>query len=300
MIVTQIGGYYQQQGNWLYVNAVGGDVDLTVFGPISDPEKLKAALIGTRTGVVVGRKLAEQYGWMVGDRVPLISGTLQHNGSGVWELDLVGIYDVPTAPDTAEAFIFNYDYLEEARAEGQGVTNQLFVDTDSEDHNLEVARAIDQQFAMSDLPTATYNERDAKLAAATATFDFRIVIAAVGIASLIALLIVSATTMAQSVKQRLHELALIKALGFLHVRIASVIVGEALCLSLSAAIVGLSISVLVYPKVAAIVQAPQIQMPMYAPLVCLGIAAFVALLSAAMPIVSLKRLAVAQALAQRA
>jgi putative ABC transport system permease protein len=300
MIVTQISGYYQQPENLLWVNAIGGDVDLTVFGPIYDAAKLKSALAGTRTGLVVGRQLSQQFGWKIGDRVPLISGTLRHDGSGVWEFDVVGIYDVPSAPDTAKAFIFNYDYLEEARAEGQGVTNQLFIDTDSADHNLEVARAIDQQFAMSDLATATSNERDAKLAAATATFDFRIVIATVGIASLIALLIVSATTMAQSVKQRLHELALMKALGFLHLRIASVIVGEALCLSLSAAIVGLSISVLVYPKVAAIVQAPAIRMPMHAPIACLGIAAVVALLSAAMPIVSLRRLTVAQALAQRA
>ncbi len=300
MIVTQIGGYYQQPANWLNVNAIGGDVDLTVFGPVAHADKLKSALAGSRIGVVVGRKLAQRFGWRVGDRVPLISGTLRHDGSGVWEFDVVGIYDVPSAPDTAELFIFNYEYLEESRAGGQGVTNQLFVDTDSSDHNLQVARAIDQQFAMSDLPTATLSERDFQLAAATATFDFRIVIATVGIASLLGLLIVSATTMAQSVRQRLHELALMKALGFLHVRIAGVILGEALCLSVSAAIVGLSISVLVYPKVAAIVQAPQIQMPVHVPLVCFGIAAVVALLSAAMPIVSLEKLAVAQALTQRA
>jgi putative ABC transport system permease protein len=271
-----------------------------VFGPISNAEHLKSALAGTRTGLVVGRELANQFGWKVGDRVPLISGTLRHDGSGVWEFDVVGIYDVPSAPDTAKAFIFNYDYLEEARAAGQGVTNQLFVDTDSAEHNLHVARSIDQQFATSDLPTATQNERDAKLAAAIATFDFRIVVAGVGLASLMALVIVSATTMAQSVKQRLHEFALMKALGFMHARIAGVIVGEALCLSLSAAIVGLALSVLVYPKVAAIVHAPQIVMPVRAPIICIGIAGLIAMLSAAMPIVSLRRLAVAQALVQRA
>jgi putative ABC transport system permease protein len=299
MIVTQIGGYYQEPANLLYVNAVGGEVDLTVFGLMTNADKLRSALSATRTGVVVGRQLSHQFGWKVGDRVPMISGTLRHDGSGVWEFDVVGIYDVPSAPDTAKFFIFNYDYLEEARSEGQGVTNQLFVETDCERCAAQVATAIDQQFATSDLPTASLSEREVQLARATTTFDFRIVTATVGIASLLALLIVSATAMAQSVSQRLAELALMKALGFEYSRIAGVVLAEAMCLSVSAATIGLFIATLIYPKVAAIVQAPQIQMPLYAPFVCLGLAVAVAVLSSMAPVAKLRRLTVVQGLAQR-
>jgi putative ABC transport system permease protein len=299
MIVTQIGGYYQEPANLLYVNVVGGDVDLTVFGPIAEAEKLKTALASTRTGLVVGRQLSQQFGWKIGDRVPMTSGTLRHDGSGVWEFDVVGIYDVPSAPETAKFFIFNYDYLEEARAEGQGVTNQLFVETDCEQCTAQLSRAIDQQFATSDLPTATVSEREVQLAQATATFDFRIVTATVGIASLMALLIVAGTAMAQSVSQRLAELALMKALGFEYSRIAGVVLAEAMCLSLSAAAVGLIVATLVYPNVAAIVQAPQIRMPLYAPFVCLGLAVAVAVLSSMVPVTKLRKLSVAQGLVKQ-
>jgi putative ABC transport system permease protein len=299
MIVTQIGGYYQEPANLLYVNAVGGDVDLTVFGPVENAEQLAAELQKLRTGLVVGRTLARQFGWRVGDRVPLISGTLRRDGNPAWDFDLVGIYDVPTAPDTAKMFIFNYDYLEEARAEGQGRTNQLFVRTDAAASNAQVARAIDSMFATSDLPTDTQSEREYRRSADASAFDMRLVITSVGIASLFALLVVTVSTMAQSARQRLPELAVMKALGFMDVHIAGVLTTEAILLCLPAALLGLSATTLLYPRIATAVQAPYIQMPVQVPLVVVALAFSVALLSSIFPIWTLKRLSIAQSLSRQ-
>jgi putative ABC transport system permease protein len=296
MIVTQISGYYQEPENLLYVNAVGGDVDLTVFGPMTDAVRLAAELQKIRTGLVVGRKLAEQFGWRVGDRIPVITGTTRRDGSQTWEFDLVGVYDIPTAPETARMFVFNYDYLEEARAEGQGRTNQLFVRTDASSLNSEVARAIDSLFATSDLPTDTQIEREYRQAAATAAFDMRLIVTSVGIASLFALLVVTVSAMAQSVRQRLPELALMKALGFLNVRIAALVTVEALLLCLPAALIGLSVATLIYPRIATAVQAPYIQLPAQVPVVVAALALLVATLSSVFPVWTLKRLSIVQAL----
>jgi putative ABC transport system permease protein len=299
MIVTQIGGYYQEPANLLYVNAVGGDVDLTVFGPIKDAERLAAKLQTVRTGLVVGRKLAEQFGWHVGDRIPLISGTLRRDGNPAWEFDLVGIYDIPTAPDRARMFVFNYEYLEEARAEGHGRTNQLFVRTDAAASNAQVARAIDSLFATSDLPTDTQSEREYRHSADAPAFDMRLIITSVGIASLFALLVVTVSTMAQSARQRLPELAVMKALGFMDLRIAGLLTTEAILLCLTAALLGLAAVALLYPRIAAAVQAPYIQMPTQVPLVVVVLAFVVAMLSSIFPIWALKRLSIAQSLSRQ-
>lgn len=299
MIVTQIGGYYQQPANLLYVNAVGGDVDLTVFGPMKDAGRLAAELQKVRTGLVVGRKLAEQFGWQIGDRVPMISGTLRRDGNQAWEFDLVGIYDIPTAPQTAMNFVFNYDYLEEARADGQGKTNQLFVRTDAAASNAQVTRAIDSLFATSDLPTDTLSEREYRQSAATAAFDMRLIVTAIGIASLFALLVVAISTMAQSVRQRLPELALMKALGFMNLRVAAVVATEAILLCVPAALLGLSAATLLYPRIATAVQAPYIEMPTQVPIVGVALAFVVALLSSIFPVWTLKRLPIVQALSKR-
>jgi putative ABC transport system permease protein len=299
MIVTQIGGYYQQPANLLYVNAVGGEVDLRVFGPIDDAERLAAELQKVRTGLVVGRRLAEQFGWQVGDRIPLISGTLRRDGSPAWEFDLVGIYDIPTAPQTAKLFVFNYDYLEEARADGHGQTNQLFVRTDAAASNPQVARAIDSLFATSDLPTDTQSEREYRQSAATAAFDMRLIVTSVGIASLFALLVVAVSTMAQSVRQRLPELAVMKALGFMDLRVAVVVATEAILLCVPAALLGLSAATALYPRIATAVQAPYIRMPTQVPIVCVALAFFVAMLSSIFPVWTLQRLSIVQALSKR-
>lgn len=299
MIVTQIGGYYQEPANLLNVDAVGGDVDLTVFGPVRDARNLASALKTVRTGLVVGRKLAEKFGWKVGDRIPMISGTARRDGSPSWDFELVGIYDIPTAPERANRFVFNYDYLEEARADGQGRTNQLFIRTDDARFAPEVGRAIDSLFATSDLPTDTQSEREYQQSQVKATYDMKLVVTSVGIASLFALLVVAVSTMAQSVHQRLPELALMKALGFADLRIAAVIATEAMLLCVPAALLGLSVATLIYPRMAIAVKAPYILMPIEVPFLGVVLAFVVALASTIFPVWTLKRLSIVKGLAKR-
>jgi putative ABC transport system permease protein len=196
-------------------------------------------------------------------------------------------------------FVFNYDYLEEARAEGQGKTNQLFVRADAAASTSQVARAIDSLFATSDLPTDTQSEREYRQSAATAAFDMRLIVTSAGIASLFALLVVAVSTMAQSVRQRLPELALMKALGFMDLRVAVVVTTEAILLCVPAALLGLSAATLLYPRIAAAVRAPYIQMPTQVPIVGVALAFAVAMLSSIFPVWTLKRLSIVQALSKR-
>jgi putative ABC transport system permease protein len=298
-IVTQIAGYYQQPANLLDVNAIGGDIDLTVFGPMPEATRLAGALRNIRTGLIVGRKLAEQFDWQVGDRIPLISGTARLDGRPAWDFELVGIYDIPTAPETAEKFVFNYDYLEEARAEGHGKTNQLFIRTDRAEFTAQAARSIDSLFATSDLPTDTQSEREYRQSAVSSAYDMKLVVTSVGIASLFALLVVAVSTMAQSVRQRLCEFALLKALGFADIRVAAVIATEAILLCVPAALLGLCLATLLYPTVAVAVDAPYILMPVEVPLLGVALAFGVALASSIFPVLTLKRVSIVQGLRKR-
>jgi putative ABC transport system permease protein len=179
------------------------------------------------------------------------------------------------------------------------VTNQLFVHTDAAEFTAEVARAIDALFATSDLPTDSQSEREYRQSAASAAYDMKLIVTSVGIASLFALLVVAVSTMAQSVHQRLPELALMKALGFADLRVAAVIATEAILLCVPAALLGLSLATLLYPRIAIAVKAPYILMPMQVPLLGVALAVVVALASSIFPVWTLKRLSIVQGLARR-
>ena len=298
MIVTQIGGYYQEPKSLLTVAAVGGDVDLAVFGEIQNPQPLALALRANRTGVVVGRVLADRFGWQVGDRVPIISGTQRSDGKEAWEFDVVGIYDIPNAPESANSFIFNYDYLDEARRDGKGRTNQLYVDTAGAEFNARVAGTIDRLFENSELPTDTQNEREFQAAVANRALDVKLIVTAVGGASLFALLFLTVNTMLQSVRQRVPELAVLKTLGYSDAGVATLVVAEATLLCALAALVGLFAATLLFPMVAKAVHVPHLSMPVRVPIVGLVVAVIAALLSSALPVWHVRRLSIAQALAR--
>jgi putative ABC transport system permease protein len=90
-----------------------------------------------------------------------------------------------------------------------------------------------------------------------------------------------------------------KALGFMDLRVAAMVTAEAILLCVPAALLGLSVAVLLYPRIATAVQAPYIQMSTQVPIVGVALAFVVALMSSIFPVWSLSRLSIVQALAKR-
>jgi len=117
---TWFGGVYQNPSNFFAQYAVEPEVYLGMYPEVHLPPEQMKAWLADRQGVVVGRELADRYGWKIGDRIPL-QGTYYRTKSGgsAWEFNLVGIYDADPGFNKAN-FYFRFDYLAEMRQIGDG------------------------------------------------------------------------------------------------------------------------------------------------------------------------------------
>ena len=121
------GGIYQDPSNFFAQIAVEPEPFMTIYKEyVLPPDQMKAWL-ADRQGAIVGKDLAERFGWKIGQRIPLTGTIFQPRGGGqTWEFNVVGIYDGGDGVDKTQ-FFFRYDYLEENRTFGQGTVGWYIV-----------------------------------------------------------------------------------------------------------------------------------------------------------------------------
>lgn len=257
------------------------------------------AFAQTRTGAVVGRMLADKYGWKVGDNVALTSKWLKRDGTNVWNFDIVGFYEVPDSPIMAQEFFLRYDYLDEGRVMDRGTVNSYVLRTTDPKYNAEVARAVDQKYANSPYPTYTQTDREGARAAVKQMLDLELLVTSIVGASLFTLLFVAASMLMQSVRLRIPEFAVLKAIGISNRGVFLLIVAEAIVLFVLGAAVGIGVCRLFFASIAAAVGFAHIRMPVNVPIVGFVIAVAMALISSLLPALRSSRLRVAQGLARQ-
>jgi len=209
------------------------------------PEEQWKAFIGTRTAMIAGKLLADQYGWKVGQRIPLSSNIYpQKNGSKSWAFDLVGIYDGKDESwkKQTNAVFINHDYFDEANQFGKGRTN-FYILKLAEGSNAEaVSKTIDAMFENSPDETKTQTEKDFNLSFIKQIGDIGLIVRWILFAVFFTLLLVVGNTMAQSVRERVPELAVLKTLGFSDGSVLGFVLAEAAALCLAGGLVGLSLA----------------------------------------------------------
>lgn len=294
--VTLLGAYYREPKESVSAVAFGGAMFASKPPEFKLPKDQEATLSRTRTGAVVGAKLAEKYGWKIGDKVPLTS-TLwtKRDGTAVWVFDIVGMYDVEGNHNIAQDFYFNYDYLDQDRTVAKGtVSMYVFRAADPP----AVASALDRQFANSSNPTLTQSERDWIRSQVRQAGDLGLIVNAIVGAALFTLLFLTWNTMARSVRERTPELAVLKAVGFSDTGVVALIVAEAIVLCGGGALLGLAGARALFGPLSSALQAP-IPMPFRVIAIGAAMALATALASSAVPSWWAKRLSVVDALAGR-
>src|SRR5690606_12524731 len=114
---TWFGGYYQDPRNQAPQFPVERESYLRMYPEIRLSPEERAAWFANRTGMIVGRSLAEQYGWRVGDRIPIQSTIwTQTSGSRTWEFEISGIFDMDDERGGDGFMLFHYEYFNEARS----------------------------------------------------------------------------------------------------------------------------------------------------------------------------------------
>ncbi len=172
------------------------------------PDAQWQAFAHTRTGMIVGKQLADQYGWKIGQKIPIASNIYpQKNGSKAWVFDLVGIFDGKDEEwkkRTNLAFI-QQDYFDEANQFGvKGRTNFFILKLADGKHAPQaISKTVDAMFENSPDETKTQTEKDFNISFVKQIGDIGLIVRWILFAVFFTLLLVVGNTMAQSVRERM-------------------------------------------------------------------------------------------------
>ncbi len=243
---TWFNGIYQNEPkNFFGTFPVEPDKFLDIYPEYTLTSAERQAWMTTRTGAIVGRTLAERFGWKVGDHIPITSPLFPRKGEEAWEFEIVGIYQGAKANTDTSNFFFRYDYFDEARASGEGMVGWYVVRVKDPNRTTEVAKAIDAEFANS--PYETKAEAEGAFAQSFIEQIGSIGTILMGILSAVffTILLVAGNTMAQAVRERTAELGVLKAIGFTDGMVLRLVLAESSLLAAAGGLAGLLVAWLI-------------------------------------------------------
>jgi putative ABC transport system permease protein len=235
------GGIYQEPRNFFPQFAVE-PAYFSIYRDYRVNDDEMRAYLRDRKGAIIGRKLADTYGFRIGDTIPLL-GTIF---PGTWEFTVRAIYDGAGARTDTSQFFFHWDYLNETvKQRYANRANQvgLFVEEiASADAAAATSEAIDALFRNSVAETLTETERAFQIGFVKQTEALVIAIRIVSYVVIIIILAVMANTMAMTARERMAEYATLKALGFGPAFLAMLILGESVAIALAGAALGIALT----------------------------------------------------------
>jgi putative ABC transport system permease protein len=231
------GGVYQDEKNFFPQFAIDPENQRVVFPEFVIPDDQWKAFLEDREGAIAGSGIAKRFGWKVGDRIP-IKGAIY---PGDWEFNLRGIYNGSRDNDDLTQFWFHYKYLDERRQYGKGLVGWYTVKLDTPDDGTRVTKAIDTMFANSPYETKTETEKALATDFAKQFGNIGFLISAVGSVVFFTLLLVTGNTMAIAVRERIGELAVLKAVGFNDRFVLFLVLGESLLIAAIGGAIGLAL-----------------------------------------------------------
>jgi putative ABC transport system permease protein len=234
---TWFNGAYQQPTNVLSTIAVEPAEHLKIYKEYKLPQEQIDSWLKDRQGVMVGKDLAERYGWKIGDRIPLISAIWESKDP--WEFNIDAIYDAEAGVDKTQFFL-RYDYLDQNRvARQRDFVGWYVVKIHNADQAIELSRRFDEMFANSGSETKTTTEKGFVESFAKQIGDIGSITIAIASTVLFMFGMVAASTMVQSVRERTSELAVLKTLGFGDGLILTLVLAESLFITVLAGGLGL-------------------------------------------------------------
>ncbi len=242
IVISQwYGGVYKDSrdpNNFFARFATEPDRLFTVYPELQIPEDQKKAFQRERTACLIGRDLANKHHFQLGDRIPLTGDIFP----GKLDLTVRGIFDIPRK---SEILYFHREYLEESLAVARrGNAGTFTILVDSPEIVPRVGTAIDQMFHNSTVETKTESEQAFALSFVSFLGNVKVFLLSISAAIVFTVLLVSANTMAMSVRERVREVGVLKTLGFTRGGILGIILGEACTISLAGGGIGFLLSML--------------------------------------------------------
>ena len=239
-----MGGIYQDERNQISAQATEPEAFLEVYSEYKLPPEQRADWLSDRASMVVGKAVAEKFGWKIGDVVPVRSSFYRKadGGGDTWDMRVAGIYEA-TNGDSSSVF-FHYDYLNESLGRNGGRDSLVWIimKIRNPDEAQQVSAAVDALFANSPAETKTSTERAFVQGFANQMGDIGKIVTAVASAVFFTMLLVTANTMAQSVRERTNEIAVLKTLGYTKQTIAGLVLTESFVITALGGVIGLGVA----------------------------------------------------------
>jgi putative ABC transport system permease protein len=231
------GGFYQDERNQLNMIAADPSSFIEVYAEYGTPEQQRA-WVAERTGALVGRDIAAQFGWKVGDVVPMRSNAYRKSdGSNSWDFTISAIYTVESG-DNSSVYV-HYDYFNESRTFNRDQIGWVVLRLGDVSRGEEIGRTIDGLFANSSAETRTSSESAFLQGFANQMGNIGAIVTVVASAVFFTMLLVTANAMAQGVRERVREIAVLRTLGFSNALIVGLVLAEGLGLTVIGAALGL-------------------------------------------------------------
>jgi putative ABC transport system permease protein len=247
---TYFGGVYQDPRNFFMQMPVDPECILRMYPEFVLPEAQQKAWIADRQGAIVGRDTAEKFGWKVGDRIPLQATIWRKKDNSVaWEFNLDGIYDGAEQGTDKTQFFFHYKYFDESRLFGEGNVGWYVIRIGNASRAAQIAEALDAEFANSPAETKTTTEKAFVQAFANQVGNIALIVRSIIAMAIFIILLVTANTMAESVRERTSELAVLKTLGFTDGRVLALVLVESCLIAGVGGFIGLAIAGAVVPQI---------------------------------------------------
>jgi len=239
------GGYYRDPNQFFANIAVDPESWLRMYPEFQLPPEQKAAWLANRTGAIVGVDTARRFDWKIGDRVALVAPIYRKPDGSNWEFTIDGIYDSDVPGVDKTQFFFQYEYLSESLRDSEFFDNWVgwyvirVADPSTSD---ELAGRIDAMFANSPAETKTATEKAFVSDFANQVGDIGAIMMAITAIVMSFILFVAGNAMAQSVRERINELGVLKTLGFTDGRILMLVLLESCTIAVIGGGLGLVLS----------------------------------------------------------
>jgi len=291
------GGVYQDEKNFFPQYVIDVENQRKVLPELVVPDDQWQNFVKDRQGAIAGAKTAKRFGWKVGDRIPIKNAG--YGNTGTWEFNLDGIYYSERPGGDETQFWFQWDYFEERVPESfKGNTGWYVVKLNSPDDAARVAKAIDEMAANSSYETKTETESAFAASWVKQFGNIQFLIMTIGSVVFFTLLLVTGNTMAISVRERVGELAVLKAIGFSDRWVLFFVLAEALTIAVIGGLLGLGLALLAVPALGAALNGLLPELILSPAILSLGLAAalLVGIVSGLLPGIGAMRMRVVDAL----
>jgi putative ABC transport system permease protein len=295
-----MGGIYQDERNQIAAQATEAEAFLEVYSEYKLAPEQRADWLSDRASMIVGKSVAEKFGWKVGDIVPVRSSFYRkaNDGGDTWDMRVAGIYEA-TNGDSSSLF-FHYEYLNESLPRNGGRDSLVWVveKIRNPDEAQRISAAVDALFANSPAETKTATERAFIQGFANQMGDIATIVTAVASAVFFTMLLVTANTMAQSVRERTNEIAVLKTLGYTKQTIAGLVLAESFLITALGGVVGLGVAALFTDSIADLLAQffPVVGIPISAYVTGAVLIVILSLLAGLLPSMEASRLKITDAL----